>query len=476
MSLRLQPPGRLLLRIYLVGLAQLVLVVATLYVARFFILEKPLKHGFTRNAAYNIREWEELLEDPVALQASLDRAARLLEARVTLRDASGRLIATNTASPTPALGPVELEHLAERGERFSGGPPPHSLTLPIPEDGPVEAYATIITRPPEPPPGNTALVLGAVLLCTAITSLAFARTLAEPLQRLAEVARALGEGKLDTRTGIRRRDELGQVAEAFDEMAGRITNLLRSQKELLANVSHELRTPLARIRVALDLAEEGDAATAREMLTDITGDLSELERLVDDVLTTAKLDLASEGATTGTPPLRPEQVEIRGLVEKAASRFRSARPGRVLEVSVEGAMPTLEADPMLLRRALDNLLDNAGKYSESGTAVRLRALSGTPGELSLEVADEGIGIEPEDLSRVGTPFFRTDRSRARRTGGVGMGLALARRIVDAHGGTLTLESRPGVGTTARILLPVPRAEARVEGAPLQRVDPDYRPT
>ncbi|MCP3166034.1 sensor histidine kinase [Myxococcus qinghaiensis] len=463
MSLRPRPPGRLLLRIYLVGLAQLVLVVATLYVARFFILDKPLKHGFARNAAYNIREWEELLGDPVALQASLDRAARLLEARVTLRDASGRLIATNYASPSPALNPVELEQLAERGERLSGGPPPHSLTLPIPEDGPVEAYATIITRPPEPPPANTALVLGAVLLCTAITSLAFARTLAEPLQRLAAVARALGEGKLDTRTGIRRRDELGQVAEAFDEMAGRITNLLRSQKELLANVSHELRTPLARIRVALDLAEEGDAATAREMLTDITGDLAELERLVDDVLTTAKLDLASEGASTGTPSLRPEQVEIRSLVEKAASRFRSARPGRVLEVSVDGAMPTLEADPVLLRRALDNLLDNAGKYSESGTAVRLRAQSGTPGELSLEVADEGIGIEPQDLSRVGTPFFRTDRSRARRTGGVGMGLALARRIVDAHGGTLTLESRPGVGTTARILLPVPHGEARLEG-------------
>ncbi|NTX05644.1 cell wall metabolism sensor histidine kinase WalK [Myxococcus llanfairpwllgwyngyllgogerychwyrndrobwllllantysiliogogogochensis] len=460
---RLRTPGRLLLRIYLVGIAQLVLVVATLYIARFFILDKPLRHGFARNAAYNIREWEELLGDPVALQASLDRAARLLEARVTLRDVSGRLIATNSAAPSPALGPVELEQLAARGQRFSGGPPPHSLTLPIPEEGPVEAYATIITRPPEPPPGNTALVLGAVLLCTAITSLAFARTLAGPLQRLAEVARALGEGKLDTRTGIRRRDELGQVAEAFDEMAGRITNLLRSQKELLANVSHELRTPLARIRVALDLAEEGDAATAREMLTDITGDLSELERLVDDVLTTAKLDLASEGASTGTPHLRPEQVEIQGLVEKAASRFRSARPERVLEVSVDGTMPTLEADPVLLRRALDNLLDNAGKYSESPTPVRLRAQADTLGALSLEVCDEGIGIEPEDLSRVGTPFFRTDRSRARRTGGVGMGLALARRIVDAHGGTLTLESQPGVGTTARILLPVPYAESRIEG-------------
>lgn len=459
MSLRPRTPGRLLLRIYLVGLAQFVLVITSFYLARHLILDRPLRHGFNRHAAYNISEWSELRDEPVALQASLDRAARLLEARVTLRDVSGRLIATNNASsPAPPLTPVELDVLATRGEHSSAGRSPHAITLPIPETGPIEAYATIISRVPEPARGKVALFVGAVVLVTAITSFALSRMLALPLQRLADVARELGEGKLDTRTGIRRRDELGRVAEAFDEMAGRITHLLRSQTELLANVSHELRTPLARIRVALDLAEEGDAATAREMLSDITEDLSELERLVEDVLTTSKLDLASEGS--GTPPLRPERVEVQGLVEKAASRFRTARPGRVLEVSVDETLPSLDADPVLLRRALDNLLDNAGKYSEPRTPVRLRARVGATGKLALEVADDGIGIEPEDLPRVGTPFFRTDRSRARRTGGVGMGLALARRIVDAHGGTLTLESTPGQGTTARIVLPVPPPSAR----------------
>ncbi|QSQ11739.1 HAMP domain-containing sensor histidine kinase [Myxococcus landrumensis] len=455
---RPRTPGRLLLRIYLVGLAQFVLVITSFYLARHLLLDRPLRHGFQRQAAYNIREWGELRDEPVALQASLDRAARLLEARVTLRDVSGRLIATNSSSPAPMLTPSELDVLASKGEYRTGGRSPHAFTLPIPETGPIEAYATIISRTPEPARGKIGLFVGAVVLVTAITSFALARMLALPLQRLADVARELGEGKLDTRTGLRRRDELGRVAEAFDEMAGRITHLLRSQTELLANVSHELRTPLARIRVALDLAEEGDAATAREMLADITEDLSELERLVEDVLTTSKLDLASED--TGTPPLRPERVEVQGLVEKAASRFRTSRPGRVLEVSLDGMMPTLDADPVLLRRALDNLLDNAGKYSEPVTPVRLRARVGATGKLSLEVVDDGIGIEPEDLSRVGTPFFRTDRSRARRTGGVGMGLALARRIVDAHGGTLTLESTPGQGTTARIDLPVPKPPAR----------------
>ncbi|WP_164011172.1 sensor histidine kinase [Pyxidicoccus trucidator] len=444
-------PGRLLLRIYLVGLAQLVLVSLVLYFARTLVVERPFRHGFARNAHYNVREWAELRSDPAALQASLDRAARLLDAQVTLRDVSGRLIATNMARPAPALSAAEVQQLS-RHLPPPPGPPRPFLAVPIPERGPVEAYAILLMRPPGPPPENTSLVVVAVLVCTAITSLAFARTLAGPLQRLAQVARDFGAGKLDTRAGFRRRDELGEVAEAFDEMAGRITHLLRSQKELLANVSHELRTPLARIRVALDLAAEGDAATARELLPDLTEDLSELERLVEDVLTTARLDLATGGPGTGALTLRMDRVDARTLVDKAAGRFRSSRPGHRLEVSVDEGLPALEADPVLLRRVLDNLLDNAGKYSEPGTPVLLRARTVGTG-LQFEVTDQGIGIDAADLDRVGTPFYRTDRSRARRTGGVGLGLALARRIVDAHGGTLTLESRPGEGTTVRIDLP-----------------------
>ncbi|GHG89810.1 hypothetical protein GCM10012319_49500 [Comamonas sp. KCTC 72670] len=443
-----------MLRIYMVGLAQLVLVSITLFVARTWVLERPLRHGFARNVQYNVREWAELRGDPVALQASLDRAARMLGAQVTLREASGRLIATNSERPAPPLGPRELDALTHPREP-GGGPPPPAHHLPIPESGPLEAYATIRMRPPGPPTENTALAVGAVLVCTAITSLVFARTLAGPLQRLTRVAREFGAGKLDTRTGIRRNDELGEVAEAFDEMAGRITHLVRSQKELLANVSHELRTPLARIRVALDLAEEGDAATARELLMDITEDLSELERLVEDVLTTARLDVASVGPGAGAPPLRWERVDARALVDKAVARFHLARPGRRLEVSTDAVLPALEADPVLLRRVLDNLLDNAGKYSEPDTTVRLFVRAEEAG-LRFDISDEGIGIDAADLPRIGTPFFRTDRSRARRTGGVGLGLALARRIVDAHGGALVMESTPGKGTTVRITLPAAR--------------------
>ena len=189
-----------------------------------------------------------------------------------------------------------------------------------------------------------------------------------------------------------------------------------------------------------------------ESLADIAEDLNELERLVEDVLTTARLDHSASQSSGATPPLRRERIEAQTLVDKAATRFRSARPHHRLEVHVEGALPCLEADPVLLRRALDNLLDNAGKYSEPDTPVLLHARPLLEA-LEVEVTDRGIGIDPDDMPHLFTPFFRSDRSRARKTGGVGLGLALARRIVVAHGGTLSLESQPGQGTTARVTLP-----------------------
>ncbi|MET0406655.1 MAG: HAMP domain-containing sensor histidine kinase [Cystobacter sp.] len=443
--------GRLLLRIYLVGVAQLLLFILCMtLIQRYF--ETPWRQGFGRGMAYRVSEWSHLRNDPTALQKALERMNPGV--KTTVRSLDGRLLGANV--PTP-LDPLPAEKLRELEEErmLPLADRPFRVAVGIPETGPLEAYALVMdTRPPPPPPPLNRLMmpLFIMLVSLAITSFFFAHHLAVPLQRLAAAARSLGEGNLSTRVGLRRRDELGQVSEAFDEMAERITHLVRSQKELLANVSHELRTPLARIRVALDLVKEGDAELARESLADITEDLGELERLVTDVLTTARLDLTTTQSPGATPPLHREQVEGRVLLDKAAARFRSAHPQHTLDVRMDDTLPVLEADPVLLRRALDNLLDNAGKYSEPHTTVRLTARGSTDG-LVVEVADQGIGIDAKDRERLFTPFFRSDRSRARRTGGVGLGLALARRIVVAHGGSLVLESQPGQGTTARVQLP-----------------------
>jgi signal transduction histidine kinase len=236
-------------------------------------------------------------------------------------------------------------------------------------------------------------------------------------------------------------------------MAERIGQLVQAQRELLANVSHELRTPLARIRVALDLAAEGDAQEAAASLREIAGDLGELERLVADVLTSARLELSSDVAAPPQTPLRSERIVARELLDEAATRFRAAHPEHELVVQMATLGAQLDADRMLLRRALDNLLDNAAKHSESRCAVALTA-SVDDARLWVEIRDQGRGISPEDLKNLFTPFFRADRSRARQTGGLGLGLVLARRIVEAHRGSLVLQSTLHRGTIARVCVPL----------------------
>jgi two-component system, OmpR family, sensor kinase len=290
------------------------------------------------------------------------------------------------------------------------------------------------------------VVLVAVLFVIALASVPLARSIAAPVEQLTRAARALGAGDLSTRARVRARGEVGELARAFDEMAERIEAQVKSEKEMLANVSHEVRTPLARIRVALELAAEGDLERARRFLGEIGADLDELDRLVEDVLSTARLDLAAQGGTK----LRQEPVDLKLVLADAGRRFAERWPGRVLRSEVGEGLPVLLGDAALLRRLLDNLLDNAAKYSGSEAPVGLFARA-VPTEVLLEVRDRGIGIAPEDLGRLFTPFFRTDRSRARGTGGVGLGLALARRIARAHGGEVEVES--GAETVFRVRLP-----------------------
>jgi signal transduction histidine kinase len=327
--------------------------------------------------------------------------------------------------------------------------PMFQVVVPLADD----AYAVYQPRPrPKGSLSHWTLLAAVVLVLVVLTSWVFGRFLAKPLERLSATARAFGAGRLDSRVGrLHRTAEFADLAKSFDEMADRIADLVQSQKELLANVSHELRTPLARIRVALDLAEDGDPAAARESLRDIAGDLGELERLVEDVLTTARLDLATGHAGEVTP-LRRERVEVPTVLERAAARLRAAYPDRTVRIEVEGPGPAIQADPALFRRALDNLLDNAARHAEADRPLVLAARGDSTG-WAISVIDRGVGMSSEDLSRVFTPFFRSDRSRSRATGGLGLGLVLARRIVEAHGGTLVLESRVGEGTTARIHLP-----------------------
>ena len=317
--------------------------------------------------------------------------------------------------------------------------------------------ATILLGQPRFPSGaahiaHVAKVSAAILAFLAVGSIPLARQLTSPLEKLTRTVERFGEGDLSARAGIARGDEVGDLARAFDAMAARLERLVRAEKEFLANVSHELRTPLARVRVALEIAGEGDDAKARACLKEIAADLTELERLVGDVLTAARLDLASGRAGSPATPLRRETIAVEDLIAEIRARFDTEHPGRRIDVQLGPGLPALSADRPLLRRAVDNLLDNACKYADAEHPIGLAARAVGDG-LEIAVRDRGIGIDPADQARLFTPFFRADRSRARDTGGVGLGLVLSRGIVEAHGGTIAVESRPGEGTTFTIRLP-----------------------
>jgi len=453
-----RPRSRLALRIYLAGLLQFaaVLLGFTLFVR----MRQAGDRQAGREARASVEAVVARLGDATALARELDRVQSTEDATLVIYDDRGQILATNRregeAPPGPPPGPPpDLAMFPPP----PGPPPVPAFMLPVRlPDGRI-GRAVYALRTARSLPREALAVLALVLGVVGIASWLTARSLARPLARLSGAAREFGKGRLDARAGMARSDEIGDVASAFDEMADRVTALLRAEKELLANVSHELRTPLARIRVALDLAAEGDAGTAREALGEITEDLAELERLISDVLTAARLDLGT--GVGGIPPLRLERVDLGELCARAAARLQAAHPERPLVVAVAAELPAVEGDPVLLRRVLDNLLENAHRYAKgSADEVELHAAPGARGSVRIEIRDHGIGIAPEDLPHVFRPFFRADRSRNRATGGLGLGLALARRIVEAHHGTLALESRLGEGTRAVVLLPAAELHIR----------------
>jgi len=462
----IKAPSGLAWRLFWVGLAQLgLLVVAALFVS---LLSARFWTRWDMGAILD------------RVEPSLLRPSELADKLKDVRDAGGpwvsvydegrTLLASNVepplvlpdwskGPPPPRLRdkgppPTSVEQL---GRLLIGRDPRPQLRRPdiywrLGSDG---RNGTVVMRRVETGPGvwPLLLTLGSGFLVLGLGALLTARLTVRPLKVLSRAASKFGAGDLGARTAIKRNDEIGEVARAFDDMAARIQRLVRTEKELMANVAHELRTPLSRIRVALELAAEGDAEEAQSSLSEIAVDLAELERLVSDVLTTTSLELSGDQAARHGLPLSLAQVSARQIAEDAAGRFRARYPARKLATRFESELPGLAADATLLRRALDNLLENAHKYSPGGAEEICFAAARVGGSVCFEIKDTGVGIDAADLPRVFTPFFRAERSRTRSAGGVGLGLTLAKQIVEAHGGILALSSAPGEGTTANVLLP-----------------------
>lgn len=368
----------------------------------------------------------------------------------TVYSADGVLQGSLVTPPVPPLSAADVARLrVEKAIPVPGRNPLHAYWC---TDTPGDTYVELAPRRPMPPSGFLLPFL-LVVVVVAFASVPFARSIARPIAELVRVTQAFGRGELTARTDIARRDEVGELALAFNQMADRLQHLISAEQELLADVSHELRTPLARIRVVLETARE-KPRLAQSLLQEIGNDLGDLERLVETVMATMRLDMEAAALSAGQLPARLEPTDVVATVRRAVRRFREMYPDRAVELELEGESLPADADPRLLWHLFDNLLDNARKYSDTTSSILVRASaeSGQRELVRIEVVDQGIGIAPEELPQVFVPFFRGDRSRSRAPSGAGLGLALAKRIVDAHAGQIVVSSELGVGTRIHVTL------------------------
>ncbi len=272
-----------------------------------------------------------------------------------------------------------------------------------------------------------------------------------PLNQIADTAsRIVRAEDLDQRIdGAYPDDEVGQLADTFNEMMGRLQNLFNTQQRLVADVSHELRTPLATIQGNVDLLRRGassDPAMLGESLEAIVQEVARMSRLVRDLLLLAEADAGVR--------LTLKPVELDTLLLEVYREALLIAHGRVkVRLGHEDQAQVL-GDADRLKQLLLNLVSNAIAYTPTDGVVTIGLHRRPDGWVRVSVADTGVGIAPEDQARIFDRFWRVDRARTRMAGGSGLGLSIARSIAEAHGGSLSVDSELGKGSTFELLLPL----------------------
>ena len=291
-----------------------------------------------------------------------------------------------------------------------------------------------------------AVFLGALVALGAIQLLA--RGMTSPLREMAAATQAMAAGDYTQRVRETSRDEVGDLARAFNRMANELAEVDRFRRDLIANASHELRTPIAALQAVLENLIDGVESPDRDTLASMH---AQVERL--SVLVTQLLDLSKLEAGAMPFELRPFPLEplLERVVEEVQLHLPSDRQGIHFSVTI-GAEPVVVGDPDRLHQVVSNLLQNALRHSPPGGTIELRAAPAGDG-VRIEVLDEGPGIPGPEKERVFERFYRADLARSSDEGGSGLGLAIARWIVDLHGGEIRAADRSPHGCHMIVDLP-----------------------
>jgi two-component system OmpR family sensor kinase len=299
------------------------------------------------------------------------------------------------------------------------------------------------------------LVSGLALAAIGAAAYWLTRRELRPLELMAQQSRAIAAGDLSQRVEPDDpRTEVGQLGEALNVMLGEIERAFAERlateerlRQFVADASHELRTPVTSIRGFAELFRRGASdrpADLAKVMRRIEQEGERMGELVEELLLLAQLDRGL--------PLERKPVDLAAIAEAGVDAARAADPERPIELHAQSPLVVLGAE-LRLRQVVDNLLTNARVHTRPATPIEVR-VGADNGQLVLEVADRGSGVPPEDAERIFERFYRTDRSRTRSQGGVGLGLAIVRSVIEAHGGSVAYRPRPGGGSIFRIVLPL----------------------
>ena len=414
------------------------------------------------------------------LQDSLEQAASIFGSHLTLYDSEGNVIADSYPAyaidfSEPEQGP-DWEEWYEGGQygsedaswdMWEGETWNEDELFPVLYDGEiVGSFATSTDFasgpesqpvPPEPEASSISdlanryllwVGIAAAALGTGLVWLVSRRTL-DPLQSLGATARQLGQGHLSLRAETAGPTEIRQLAHSFNAMAEELEEAERHRRNLTVDIAHELRTPLSNIQGYLEAIKDGLIQPTPETIDTINEQTLHLLRLVKDLRLLARVE-------TGDLRLQLAQTHVEDLLGSGveAVRPRAEAEGVALSLDVQAPLPVADLDATRIAQAVGNLLENAITHTPEGGRVMVSAHAANGIEVT--VADTGPGIAAEDLPRLFDRFYRADPSRSRSTGGSGLGLTIARRLVEAHGGSIEVESALGEGSRFTVRLPLGR--------------------
>jgi signal transduction histidine kinase len=387
-----------------------------------------------------------------------------------LRDRWPRWRGRDAAAPGPAPRMVDFRIVDAQGQVVGDtrGPPRGAVSrgdldngVPIEVDGEVVGYLLPALRNPPDWPLDAAQAaflsrVRTILWVGATAALAVAlivggllfRSITAPLRELTAASRAIAQGDLSARADVRGQDEVAQLADSFNEMAESLAQMERARRNQTADIAHELRTPLTVLQGTLEAMLDGVYATDRDNLQAALSQTRTLSRLIEDLRLLALAD-------AGKLRLEKDCLDLGAFLGEVVEAYQPpvAERGIALTLETPPVSPTVCVDRDRLAQVMGNLLSNSLRYVPRGGHIKVDVQRG-PQETVVGVIDDGPGVLPEDLAHLFDRFWRVDPARQRATGGSGLGLSIARHIVEAHGGRIWAEPTPGGGLTVRFSLPV----------------------